>query len=61
MEIAGAKFEHDQAKAAIELDRLRDETDLQVLQAAHSFRMLQSQGRLLLRAQREALKSEVSQ
>ena len=61
VEIAGAKFEHDRSKALIALDRIQDVTDLEVIERAHRLKMLQEQGRLSLRAQREALKSEVMQ
>ena len=61
VDIAGAKFEHDRSKALIALDRIQDVTDLEVIERAHRLKMLQEQGRLSLRAQREALKSEVMQ
>ena len=61
VEIAGAKFEHDRSKALIALERIQDVTDLEVIERAHRLKMLQEQGRLSLRAQREALKSEVMQ
>ena len=60
VEIAGAKFEHDRSKALIALERIQDVTDLEVIERAHRLKMLQEQGRLSLRAQREALKSEVA-
>ena len=61
VEIAGAKFEHDRSKALIALERIQDVTDLEVIERAHRLKMLQEQGRLSLRAQREAMKSEVMQ
>ena len=61
VEIAGAKFEHDRSKALIALERIQDVTDLEVIERARRLKMLQEQGRLSLRAQREALKSEVMQ
>ena len=61
VEIAGAKFEHDRSKALIALDRIQDVTDLEVIERAHKLKMLQEQGRLSLRAKREAMKSEVMQ
>ena len=60
VEIAHAKFEHDRSKALIALERIQDVTDLEVVERAHRLKILQEQGRLSLRAQREALKSEVT-
>ena len=61
VDIAGAKFEHDRNKALIALDRIQDVTDLEVIERAHRLKVLQEQGRLSLRAKREAMKSEVMQ
>lgn len=58
VDIAGAKFEHDRNKALIALDRIQDVTDIEVIERAHKLKMSQRYGRLMLHAQREALKSE---
>ena len=60
VEIAGARFEHDRQKALIALDRIQDVTDIEVIDKAHKLKMSQRYGRMMLHAQREAMKSEVS-
>ena len=60
VEIAGARFEHDRQKALIALDRIQDVTDIEVIDKAHKLKMSQKYGRLMLHAQREAMKNEVT-
>lgn len=60
VEIAGARFEHDRQKALIALDRIQDVTDIEVIERANKLKLSQNYGRLMLHAQREAMKSEVT-
>lgn len=56
VEAAQAQLNHSNKKSLLVQDRLRDVTDLEVVERAYKLKMSQRYGRLMLHAQREAIK-----
>ncbi|MCB0175804.1 MAG: hypothetical protein KDJ97_35195 [Anaerolineae bacterium] len=60
VEAAQAQLNHSNRKTLLIQDRLRDVTDLEVVERAYKLKMSQKYGRLMLHAQREAMRKGVT-
>lgn len=59
VDIASARFEHDREKALIVRERLRDVTDIEVIEKANKLKMSQQYGQLMIKTHRRQVKREV--